>query len=833
MDNYSNFNKSTYTYIPLLQRDYVQGDNRNAEKRDKFLNAIFKSLAGLKDSDGEPYSGQMDFIYGSSVSKSNKDGSRCGFMPIDGQQRLTTLALIGWLLAQKSSLTDYLMPELKYRTRHTTEQFCNHLMTYKLPKDYIDIRSHLKTEPIWMAERWFSDPSVKAMIDLLVAADEILKKEVFASKIDEMAQKFFNDSPLTFDILDMEEYNLSEDLYIKMNARGKHLSEFENWKAEFTAMLDHCYKDEKYTFTQVEGETFSIPEYFSYAIEHEWTNLFWPAAFNEWDKLDEKEKDKRAYPRIDEQFMRILDYVTKALFYSQYPASAEYSEIPSSAETGKADWTNRFAGKDNEWLTARRIDVYRLHKNAAGQFNVVTLFKILDTLCVIDNKFGGNWDKFFSDLIYSGDWDSQSDKVNIFDGKGADINIFKRCLEGKWNISLEFLLWGILNYCLKYRDEISGGNLRDYTRVLWGWVLTNRQRLTQGHLSVESEVRVEYYPEIDIVIEALTTDADAYMALENLKRWNDDPESQHNRLDEYKRKEEAYRALKSELERMSYRNDKSAKMLDCLMGCEYLKGDYSNIYPALKTSDPNVLLGQFIKFYNMDDWEKTKTLISHQWIGCRHYPRYPFYGKDGHWDYVFSSKERNTTDAITSYLIKDPQAHPSKKSMEYYIYKYKAFFNAGRGDERSHLYYAPGDFDVTVLLSTLTFRLPVYQMCPYATTVAKEFFENNSEISTKLNLINSEERSDHGCLRLNKGKYWIECVNEGWRFNFSDGTRWHTKWQQRFAADEQGLWKDADGEFCFKLDGDGYNVLLDDADRDRIEQCVAFITALYDLIKMD
>ena len=67
MKKYSDYNKSEYSEIPLLQRDYVQGSDRNSEKRDNFLNAIFRSLAGLKDRDGNVYSGRMDFIYGSSV----------------------------------------------------------------------------------------------------------------------------------------------------------------------------------------------------------------------------------------------------------------------------------------------------------------------------------------------------------------------------------------------------------------------------------------------------------------------------------------------------------------------------------------------------------------------------------------------------------------------------------------------------------------------------------------------------------------------------------------------------------------------------------------------
>ena len=37
-----------------------------------------------------------------------------------------------------------------------------------------------------------------------------------------------------------KQYNLSEELYMKMNARGLPLSVFDNFKAEFTGALRKC-----------------------------------------------------------------------------------------------------------------------------------------------------------------------------------------------------------------------------------------------------------------------------------------------------------------------------------------------------------------------------------------------------------------------------------------------------------------------------------------------------------------------------------------------------------------------------------------------------------------
>ena len=66
LKRYNEYSKEYVTNIPLLQRDYVQGSDKNAEKRDKFLTYLFDSLAKLPDSSGKIPSGQLDFIYGSS-----------------------------------------------------------------------------------------------------------------------------------------------------------------------------------------------------------------------------------------------------------------------------------------------------------------------------------------------------------------------------------------------------------------------------------------------------------------------------------------------------------------------------------------------------------------------------------------------------------------------------------------------------------------------------------------------------------------------------------------------------------------------------------------------
>ena len=78
--------------IPIIQRDYAQGRKSKGEVRDLFLQALYDYLE-----DNIP-NRDLDFVYGSTeVEEGNEK-----FIPLDGQQRLTTLFLLHWYLASIS-----------------------------------------------------------------------------------------------------------------------------------------------------------------------------------------------------------------------------------------------------------------------------------------------------------------------------------------------------------------------------------------------------------------------------------------------------------------------------------------------------------------------------------------------------------------------------------------------------------------------------------------------------------------------------------------------------------------------------------------------------------
>ncbi len=76
--------------IPLIQRDYAQGRESNTDLRESFIAKLFQHLES-----GEEL--KLDFIYGS-VDRN----SGTVFLPLDGQQRLTTLFLLHWYIIKKN-----------------------------------------------------------------------------------------------------------------------------------------------------------------------------------------------------------------------------------------------------------------------------------------------------------------------------------------------------------------------------------------------------------------------------------------------------------------------------------------------------------------------------------------------------------------------------------------------------------------------------------------------------------------------------------------------------------------------------------------------------------
>lgn len=233
--------------IPMIQRDYAQGrtDSHATRVRREIVEQLKQATLEQKELD-------FDFIYGTVRNNTLR--------PLDGQQRLTTLFLLYWYIGgyRKKELPAYLHG-FTYETRISARDFFHAIRTEKIVEVPNRSLSQMIQQQKWFQEAWLHDPTIQGALTMMDQIDDAFS-DVSVSELPNLE----NEEPnITFHYLDLDEFHLDESLYIKMNSRGKPLTPFEHFKAQFEQML------EKRGWTNEQQE-------FSKKIEVEWSDLFWP-----------------------------------------------------------------------------------------------------------------------------------------------------------------------------------------------------------------------------------------------------------------------------------------------------------------------------------------------------------------------------------------------------------------------------------------------------------------------------------------------------------------------------------------------------------------------------
>lgn len=247
--------------IPRLQRPYAQGRQEVEHIRKAFIKEIFEALSHGSDL-------KLNFIYG--TLKENGD-----FEVLDGQQRLTTLFLLYTYIhiREKKELPNCLKNNekvaLRYETRQTTQKFIEKLteletlseLTTQKEGDNNTPSAYLKKQ-IWFTEALRLDSSVQGMIVMLDAIHE--QYEQYKQNNQNSNSLNGNLKNLHFLALQLENFNLTEELYVKMNARGLPLTSFEKFKADLVGYLKDKNKDTERDWLE-----------FTSKLDAEWIDIFW------------------------------------------------------------------------------------------------------------------------------------------------------------------------------------------------------------------------------------------------------------------------------------------------------------------------------------------------------------------------------------------------------------------------------------------------------------------------------------------------------------------------------------------------------------------------------
>lgn len=262
--------------IPIIQRDYAQGRKGSdvTRVRGRFLESLYKAVTEKQIT--------LDFVYGDIDDEGN-------MTPLDGQQRLTTLFLLHWYAAKKSNISEEnyeFLKKFSYETRYSARYFCIDLVDYK-PEFKTAISKEIVNQA-WFPLDWENDPTISSMLVMLDAIDDKFKD------VTDLWDKL-KENCVTFYFLPIKDMGLTDELYIKMNSRGKPLTLFEHFKAELEREIRSI--DEQRA-NRIMGK-----------IDRDWTDLLW-----EYRNSGSGSSDDNI---IDDEFLRYFKFICDVICYRQ------------------------------------------------------------------------------------------------------------------------------------------------------------------------------------------------------------------------------------------------------------------------------------------------------------------------------------------------------------------------------------------------------------------------------------------------------------------------------------------------------------------------------------
>lgn len=242
--------------VPIVQRDYAQGRQNDDARRVR--RNLLSDIKAAVTRQSPPL--DLSFVYG-------KVDDQTSFIPLDGQQRLTTLFLLHLYAFHHDPSKTALLKRFTYETRKSSRDFFEQLVDRRAEVFSSELKpSDEIRDAGWFVSRWQHDPTINSAFVML---DEIVSffddPSTLASSISDVGHK-----PLTFSFLDMQDLGMEDSLYIKLNARGKPLSSFENFKARFIKRLKVLDLD--------------LERQFENLLDGKWTDFFWESHKNSFDR---------------------------------------------------------------------------------------------------------------------------------------------------------------------------------------------------------------------------------------------------------------------------------------------------------------------------------------------------------------------------------------------------------------------------------------------------------------------------------------------------------------------------------------------------------------------
>ena len=413
-----NFIQQNTIEIPIIQRDYAQGRVGKEHLRASFLKELKEAL-------DKKQLLKLDFVYGSVENDL--------LQPLDGQQRLTTLWLLHWYIALKAEKLKEESEKLKnfsYETRISSREFCKKLceadFTQFIDGNIVDFI----TQQTWFYSSWKQDPTIQAMLCMLggTTNEEEAKDNIEAvfkgGDFNEYWTRLTSEeAPIVFYYQPLKDFGLSDDLYIKMNARGKQLTPFENFKADLIGYVEQQAKENE-EWKKLLDAYRGIP----ILLDTDWMDIFW--------------KNKSENYEIDEIYYAFLN----RFFWNYY--------VGYSKETGsKIELTSiyKYLNKDN-YATYESLENYKDNEGIP--------LELFEDLQKVLNNFGKySQDKLLKEVIPNAQWEVPFFFIPEYDDKGGIIGV---------NQLQRIIFFAICKYFKE--GEGDENSLKRWMRVVWNLV---------------------------------------------------------------------------------------------------------------------------------------------------------------------------------------------------------------------------------------------------------------------------------------------------------------------------------------------------------------------------
>lgn len=739
--------------IPIIQRDYAQGREEEETKRNRFLTSLHKHLV-IPDTNNL----DLDFIYGRVTDDI--------FYPIDGQQRLTTLFLLHWYIALKEDdvpFADFIiLKKFIYDTRISSREFCAALIDEKIT---ISNDSSIVDEIVnkhWFRRSWEKDPTIKAMLIMIEAIHVKFSKTNV-----KLWNKLTTSSIVAFQVLDLGKkgFDLTDELYIKMNARGKQLTSFENFKANFIQFIDKELKDKKLQHP-IKGKI-SYSGYFSYKIEKEWTDLFW--TFRE---------DRTV---VDKLFLNYFKFIAQMCYY-----------------------------KNN--IKKEDFDFNKFEEIFRSEENLLFLFNSLDLLYEISSPNGEASrivNQEFFDSIFN---PNNSDAVVLFWNTSGNTNLLEHCIyDNSKSDNLnnnQILFYSLIHYLLENKQKTVTLELKKYLRVIRNFLQYIRQK---NDTKYNTNVRINNFGSYWILFEKIAT-SNVYETLVNLSGIKGSLISDVN--------------IENEKVKAQIIIDDIAKSNEIYL-LENLK-QFEGIIHLLKPNENITKLKDFNKLItqiwdsSVSDTLRIKALIACGFKGiytknCKMGKMW-YFGKENNWQRILTAEDDDISNIIVDFLFKYKENNKlstdeklkdivsdwfinntTNRTWRYYFLKYNAFTSG------LNYYVRNNDYDIRMLGTDGTNPLVAYHISPYVLTVCREI--NDKSICNEADCY--LQYTGNSPLYLKNGVS-LTCTNEGWLID-----------------DDENLISDIIiADFSLTLN-DGKYLLKDTIDKDRIETATSLIRKIY------